>query len=117
MQNLLIVVYCVAGLVMIGSMWKVYQKAGQPGWSAIVPIYNAYVWLKIAEKPGWWLILMCIPGVNIVCDVMVSMALAERYGKSTAYGVGLAFLPFIYYPALGFGGAQYQTKATYAKAA
>ncbi len=117
MQNMWVVLYCVIGVVVIASLWKVFQKAGQPGWSAIVPIYNAYVWLKIAEKPAWWLVLMFVPGVNIICSVMVSMAISERFGRSTGFGVGLALLGFLFYPALAFGPSCYRRKTAYAKAA
>lgn len=95
-------------VVIIASLWKVFTKAGQPGWAAIVPIYNIFVLLKIAGKPGWWFILMLIPLVNFVIAILVSISIAEKFGKSTAFGLGLAFLGFIFYPMLAFGDARYQ---------
>jgi hypothetical protein len=93
--------------VVIAGMWKVFVKAGEPGWAAIVPIYNIIVMLKIAGKPVWWIVLFLIPVVSFVIAILVAISLAQRFGKSTGFGVGLAFLPFVFYPMLGFGDATY----------
>jgi hypothetical protein len=98
----------VVAVFVIASMWKVYTKAGKPGWAAIVPIYNLVVLLDIAGKPLWWFILFLIPVVNIVAAVITYIALAERFGKGAGFGIGLAFLSPIFFPILGFGSAQYQ---------
>jgi len=98
-------------IAIIAGFWKVFTKAGQPGWAAIVPFYNVYVMLQIANKPAWWLILMFIPVANLIVAVLVSIAIAEKFGKSTGYGIGLALLGFIFYPMLGFGDAQYNPHA------
>jgi hypothetical protein len=94
-------------VVVIAGMWKVFVKAGEPGWAAIVPIYNIIVMLKIAGKPVWWIVLFLIPVVSFVIAILVAISLAQRFGKSTGFGVGLAFLPFVFYPMLGFGDATY----------
>ena len=94
-------------ILIIASIWKTFSKASEPGWAAIVPIYNIIVLLKIAGKPLWWIILFLIPGVNFVISILVSLGVAEKFGKSGGFGIGLAFLPFIFYPMLGFGDAQY----------
>ena len=93
--------------VMIASMWKVFVKAGQPGWAAVVPVYNFVVLLKIVGKPLWWIALFFVPLANFVVMILVAIELAKNFGKSTGFGIGLAFLGFIFYPILGFGGAQY----------
>jgi len=95
-------------VVLIAGAWKVFTKAGQPGWASIIPIYNAYVFLKIAGKPGWWLILLFIPIVNIVVGIMATAALGTNFGKGTGFIVGLVLLPIVFYPILGFGSAQYK---------
>ena len=95
-------------VVMVG-MWKVFEKAGQPGWAAIVPIYNQYILTcEIAKKEILWFILMFIPVANLVAAVMVSIEVARKFGKTEAYGIGLAFLGFIFYPMLGFSDARYR---------
>jgi hypothetical protein len=95
-------------LVVIASIWKVFTKAGEPGWAAIVPIYNVVTLAKVAGKEWWWGLLLFVPCVGIIISFIVSIALAEKFGKGTGFGIGLALLPFVFYPMLGFGSAQYQ---------
>jgi hypothetical protein len=103
----LLVIWLALIAVMIISTWIVFTKAGQPGWASIIPIYQAYVLLLIAGKPGWWLVLMFIPVANFVVAIMVAIGVAENFGKSAGFGIGLAFLPIIFYPILAFGSATY----------
>lgn len=98
-------------VAVIAGFWKVFAKAGKPGWAAIIPIYNIIVLLQIANKPLWWIILFFIPIVNLVMAILVSIAVARNFGKSDVFGIGLALLGFIFYPILGFGSAQYQGQA------
>ena len=93
--------------VMVASMWKVFTKAGQPGWAAIVPIYNLVTMLKIAGKPTWWLVLFCIPLANFYALFMVGKGIAANFGKSTGFGMGLIFLGVVFFPILAFGDARY----------
>jgi Family of unknown function (DUF5684) len=95
-------------LLVIVAMWKVFTKAGQPGWASIIPIYNIYIWCKIVGRPGWWLILMLIPFVNFIILIILSIDMAKSFGKGVGFGIGLAFLGIIFLPILGFGSAQYQ---------
>jgi hypothetical protein len=87
--------------------WKIYEKAGKPGWAAIIPIYNMIVLLEIVGKPLWWFLLFFIPGVNIVVSVLVYIELAKSFGKEAAFAIGLLLLSFIFYPILAFGSARY----------
>jgi len=100
--------YLVMIVAAIAGMWKVFEKAGQPGWAAIVPIYNMFVLLQIVNKPIWWIVLLLIPLVNIAILIMVSIALAEKFGKGGGFAVGMVFLPFVFYPMLGFGDERFQ---------
>lgn len=95
-------------VIAIAGMWKTFTKAGQPGWAAIIPIYNVYILLKIAGRPAWWLIvILLIPIVNFLMLILVSIDVAKAFGKGAGFGVGLAILGFIFFPILGFGDAQY----------
>ena len=100
-------VYVALLIFMIAALWKVYSKAGQPGWAALIPIYNAYILLKVAGRPGWWLLLLLIPFVNLVILIMANISLAQRFGKGGGFAVGLIFLPILFLPILGFGSATY----------
>ena|SRR5579872_6398177 len=102
-----LIVMLAIGVVMIASMWKVFAKAGQPGWAAIVPIYNAIVLLQITGRPLWWIVLFMIPLVNLVVGILVAIDLAKSFGQSTGFAFGLIFLGFIFFPILGFGSARY----------
>ena len=94
-------------ILMIVSIWKVYTKAGQPGWACIIPIYGFVVMLQIVKKPIWWVILIFIPFVNLIVGLIVAYNLAKVFGKGFGFTLGLIVLPFIFYPILGFGKAQY----------
>ena len=94
-------------LLIIISMWKIFTKAGRPGWAAIIPIYNCIVWLDIIGKPAWWIILLLIPFVNIVILIMITHQLSLAFGQGIGTTLLLIFLPFIGYPMLAFGSAQY----------
>ena len=104
---ILLLAFGIIGFI-VASIWKVFEKAGKPGWASIIPIYNSYILLKIAGKPGWWLFLYIIPVANLVIAIIVSVEIAKKFGKDTGFGVGLAFLGFIFYPILAFGDAVYE---------
>ncbi|MEY3238169.1 MAG: hypothetical protein RI883_2270 [Bacteroidota bacterium] len=94
-------------IFMIISMWKIYSKAGKPGWASIVPIYNYVVLLEIIKKPIWWIILMLIPIVNFIVIIIIMIELAKAYGKEGGFAAGLILLPIVFFPILAFGDAKY----------
>jgi uncharacterized membrane protein YhaH (DUF805 family) len=104
-------------ILMIAACWKIYTKAGQPGWAAIIPIYNWYVFCKIVGRPGWWVILFFIPFVNFIVGIILCIDLAKSFGKGVGFGIGLILLGVIFFPILGFGSAQYQGPAAASMAA
>lgn len=95
------------GLIIV-SMWKIFTKAGKPGWAALVPIYNIIVLQEIVGKPAWWIVLYLIPLVNLVIAIWTTNLLAKSFGNSEGFTIGLLFLPFIFYPVMAFGNASYQ---------
>ena len=105
---LLILIVIALALFWIVSLWKVFEKAGQPGWGILIPIYNMYLMLMIAGRPGWWLILYFIPLVNFIIGIIVAIDIAKNFGKEAIFGVGLFFFGFIFYPILAFGSATYK---------
>ncbi|MDR2928348.1 MAG: DUF5684 domain-containing protein [Cytophagaceae bacterium] len=88
---------------MIASVWRIYSKANQPGWAAIIPIYQVIILLRIVERPWWWIFLFCIPIANIVFVVIVVHRLSKSFGRGVGFTLGLLFLPFIFFPLLAFG--------------
>jgi len=104
-------VYLAVIILAIAGFWKTFTKAGKPGWGILIPIYNLILLLEIAGKPIWWIILMLIPLVQIVIFIIIGIEVAKKFGKGAGFGLGLAFLGFIFYPILGFGSAQYNESA------
>jgi hypothetical protein len=96
---------------LIACNWKIYTKAGKPGWACIVPIYNIIVILQIIKKPVWWFILLLIPIVNFIILLIMQIQLAKVFGKGVGFGLGLIFLSPIFLPILAFGSAEYQSDA------
>ncbi len=109
---LIVLIYLAVIALMIASMWTVFTKAGQPGWAALIPFYNTYILLVIAGKPGWWLVLMLIPFINIIFAILALCGLANAFGKGGGFVVGLIFLPIIFLPILAFGDATYTPPAS-----
>lgn len=101
-------IYLAAIIITIVGIWKMFAKAGKPGWAAIVPIYNIIVLLEIVGKPIWWIILFLIPFVNIIMGIIVTHEASKAFGRGLGTTIGLIILPFIFYPVLGFGSAQYK---------
>jgi len=93
---------------LLASLWKIYVKAGKPGWAALIPIYNVVVLCDIIEKPRWWTILIIIPYIGLIWGIWATNLMVKKFGKTEAFTLGCIFLPFIFYPILGFGDARYQ---------
>jgi hypothetical protein len=89
-------------ILMIASMWKLFTKAGKPGWASIIPIYNLIVMLQIVNKPIWLIILFIIPFVGWIMGILLCYWLAVSFGKGIGYTIGMIFLPIIFYPLLAF---------------
>lgn len=106
-----IVLYLAILLLVVAGGWKMFSKAGQPGWGILVPILNLYFLCKVAGRPGWWVLLMFIPLVNLIVMIIISIDVAKAFGMGTGFGLGIFFLGFIFIPVLGFGGATYQGSA------
>jgi hypothetical protein len=98
-------------LIPIAGLWKVFQKAGEPGWAAIIPLYNTWIIVKITDNEVLWFILTLLPLVNFIAWIKLSLDLADSFGKGTGFAVGIIILPFIFIPLLGFGDARYQGRA------
>ncbi|MBS0192465.1 MAG: signal peptidase I [Planctomycetes bacterium] len=95
----------------IVTFWKIFGKAGQPGWYSLIPIFNIYILLKIVGRPWWWLILCMIPFVGIIIAIIVTLDLAKSFGKGVGFAIGMILLGIVFYPILAFGSAEYQGPA------
>jgi hypothetical protein len=105
------IAWCIFIIFEIASWWKVFEKAGKPGWASLIPIYNAIVILQIAGRPWWWILLYLIPLVNIVIGVIVMIDFAKSFGKGVGFAIGIMLLGFIFIPILAWGDAEYRGPA------
>ena len=103
-----IIVYLILMVVVIAANWRMFTKAGKPGWAAIIPIYNTWVLYTIICDRGTAMFRLLIPFYNIYWMFKSQIALAHAFGKSTGFGIGLVFLSPIFMCILGFGPATYQ---------
>ncbi len=107
--------YAISLIVTIATMipyyiglWKLYEKAGEKGWKCLIPFYNMYILYEIVYGNGWKMFFLFIPVFNIVVSMAVVFRLAEVFGKSTAFGVGLLFLKYIFMLVLAFDSSEYE---------
>ena len=94
-------------LVLFVATWKIYTKAGRPGWAALIPIYSTVVFCQICGRSGWLTLALMIPGVNVIVSIMLTVDLARVFGRGTGFMLGLIFLSPIFFPILAFGSSRY----------
>ena len=101
-------VYGVA-IIFLGiiPMWRIFAKAGKPGWAVLVPIYNLILFCRICGRSGWWTLLCCIPLVNFIICIVLFIDLAKKFGKGAGFAVGLILLSPVFIPILGYGKSAY----------
>jgi hypothetical protein len=97
--------------VTVAGAWKTFEKAGRPGWHAIIPIYQWVQGARIAGMSGWWAVLMFIPGANLVAGIIWGQNMARLFGHGALFGLGLTFFYPLFFAILGFGSAEYAPDA------
>jgi hypothetical protein len=104
------VAYGIIMVFMLIVMWIIFRKAGQPGWAAIIPVYNLLVFLRVAGRPWWWIFAFLLPIIPIVgiilylvVHIFILYGIAKNFGQGAGYTVGLVLLPIIFFPILAFG--------------
>lgn len=94
-------------ILVLAGMWKMFRKAGKPGWAVLVPIYNIYCLFDISWGKGWIFLLLCIPIVNIAVNLIMNIKLAAAFGREKAFGIGLFILSPVFMAILGWGSDAY----------
>jgi hypothetical protein len=97
------IIYGAICVVMIIALWKLLAKAGQPGWSQFIPIYNVIAMLNVAGKPWWWIFILWL----IIPGIIATHCISKNFGRGVGTTLGLLFLGPIFLLILGFGGAEY----------
>ena len=95
-----LVLFC---LIIWISWFKIFSKAGQAGWKALVPFFNIFVFTKIIQKPIWWIAIYLIIPVGYI---LAALQVSKLFGKKIVFAMGLIFIPFVFYPILAFGKSQ-----------
>lgn len=101
------VIFLAVMIVCLVGLWKIFVKAGKPGWAAIVPFYNTYCLCEMSFGTGWLFLLMLVPCVGQIMMIIMWIKLSQAFGKGAGFGIGILFFPFIFLPMLGFGDAQF----------
>lgn len=96
---------------MILAYWFIFMKANEPGWKSIVPFLNTWTMFELAYGAGWKMLLLLVPGLNIVVYFAFNIRFAQSFGKSWLFGLGLCFLPPVFFLILAFGGCTYHGAA------
>ncbi len=103
MGALIILIYLIIVIAVFAGFWKVYTKAGKPGWAILIPIYNLIVWLEIVGRPLWWILLILfIPIVGWVMSIIIIVDLVKKFGQPGWHALLFIFFGFIYIPYMGF---------------
>ncbi len=95
-----LVVFLALVAVTTAALWRLFRVAGQPGWAAVVPIYNVVVLLRIAGRSAWWTLLAIVPFVNLLVMLLAALGISRRFGHGVPLAIGLWLLPFVFYPML-----------------
>lgn len=104
---LLIAIAIGAAILAIAAQWKMYEKAGEPGWACIVPFYSNYVLYKITLGNGWLFLTILLPIVGLVFYIMMLIQLAKSFGRSTPFVLATVFFPNIMIYVYGLGEIEY----------
>jgi hypothetical protein len=107
MFGAIVVPMLIVYVIVVAGLWKTFEKAGKPGWAAIIPIYNYIVLLEIVGKPIWWIFLLLFPCTSFIFAIWVINLLSKSFGQSEGFTIGIVLLPFIFIPILGFGSYTY----------
>lgn len=100
----------ILSIIMLISYWKMFKKAQKPGWAALIPIYNFIVMLEIAGMSWVYIFLLFIPVANFIVLIMMNMKIATKFKKSSAFGIGMTFIPIIFIPILAFSDETVEEK-------
>lgn len=94
-------------VLVIVAIWKIFEKAGEPGWKAIIPFYNIYTEYKMFWGNGWLFLLTLVPVVNVVVTFIMIHKMSKSFGHGIGFTLGLIFLPYIFMMILGFNSDEY----------
>ena len=92
--SIIIVIGIILALLLLIERFFVFKKFNEKGWKAFIPFYNTWIFLELADLPGW---LQFIPVANIIGGIVAPFILAKKAGKSSALGLVNLISPHLYY--------------------
>ena len=134
--GILLIPLAIVGIILrilrIIALWNAFERAGEPGWKALVPIYCSYIQYKLSGMKNWfwyglliaviaWIVAACIPdqqelitnigsAITWIIYIVMLFKFAIKYG----WGVFTSILFVLFYPicilVLGFGNYPYEGK-------
>lgn len=104
----LLIPLIIVTLLMLIALWLIFVKAGKPGWAVLIPIYSLWVLYTVICDRGTAMFRLLIPFYNIYWAIKSMIKLGHAFGKNNGFGVGLIFLPLIFFCILGYGRSEYQ---------
>ena len=110
-----IIVILAIVVLMIVSRWRIFKKAGLPGWGIFIPFYNRYLMFKLGGRSGRNFLWILLPPVLAIFMIINAFKIAERFWKHWTYGLGIIFLKMIFIPILAFDDAEYLEKKSASK--
>ena len=114
MLALIIIISLALGVFYIICGWRLFSKAGRPGWAILVPIYNLIVQFQVAKISPWLVLLYLLAIIPILgsivllaLNIYVSIKTCQAFNKGTGFIIGYIFLGFIFMPILALGNSEY----------
>jgi hypothetical protein len=109
---ILVIMVLIVGIIQAVAVWAIFERANQPGWAILVPFYNMWVWAEVGDRPGWVGLasygVAFIPYVGELAQlgiwIYITIGVAKAFDRSVGFGLGLCFLPIVFYPILAFDG-------------
>lgn len=97
------IIFLILVLISFIGLYKIFEKAGLPGWKALIPIYNFWIVGTIINRPKWWAFIMIVPGINLIMFGVYGFHLARAFKKRMTNDLITATLmPYLYFAYLGF---------------
>ena len=102
-----IAIYLIVAVILLVALWKIFEKANEPGWKCLIPFYGLYTEFKFLWGNGWFFLLLFVPIVNIVVTIMMMWKMSKAFGQSALFFIGLLLFQPIFLCILAFGSASY----------
>lgn len=89
------------------GMYGMFKKAGIEPWKALIPFYNTWCIVQATQVKKIWFFLQFIPVAGVFITIWLTIKFVEQFGRfGVLHHAATVFLPFIYFPYLGFSSQE-----------